>query len=82
MISKVRPVVKDTGDNSDWFQTWFDSPYYHVFHKDRDGKEAETFLEKLICVERNIQYSVLNIQSQLIGLIECMDHVFCVITES
>jgi SAM-dependent methyltransferase len=48
MISKVRPVVKDTGDNSGWFQSWFDSPYYHVLYKNHDEDEAENFLEKLI----------------------------------
>ena len=32
----------------DWFQNWFDSPYYHVLYKDRDEKEAELFLGNLI----------------------------------
>lgn len=48
MISKVKPVVEDTGDTSDWFETWFDSPYYHILYKDRDEQEAELFLDNLI----------------------------------
>jgi SAM-dependent methyltransferase len=48
MISKVKPVVEDTGDNSDWFETWFDSPYYHILYKHRDEVEAEFFLDTLI----------------------------------
>lgn len=48
MISKVKPVVEDTGDKSDWFETWFDSPYYHILYKDRDEHEAELFLDALI----------------------------------
>lgn len=32
----------------DWFQKWFDSPYYHVLYKHRDEKEAEHFLGNLI----------------------------------
>ena len=48
MISKVKPVVDDTGDRNDWFETWFDSPYYHILYKDRNEKEAEHFLDNLI----------------------------------
>ncbi|MDR2206868.1 MAG: class I SAM-dependent methyltransferase [Flavobacteriaceae bacterium] len=31
-----------------WFETWFDTPYYHILYKNRDYKEAEHFLTKLI----------------------------------
>lgn len=31
-----------------WYQSWFNSPYYHLLYKDRDSKEAEFFLDKLI----------------------------------
>ena len=31
----------------DWFGEWFDSEYYHILYKDRDYKEAETFLANL-----------------------------------
>ncbi len=48
MISKVKPMVSDRNEKKDWFETWFDSPYYHILYKDRDEKEAEIFLDKLI----------------------------------
>lgn len=35
-------------DKSDWFVDWFNSPYYHVLYKNRDEKEAKTFISNLI----------------------------------
>lgn len=32
----------------DWFATWFNSPYYHILYKNRDGEEAEKFIDKLV----------------------------------
>ena len=32
----------------DWFESWFDSPYYHLLYKNRDEKEAKFFIKKLI----------------------------------
>lgn len=34
----------------EWFNTWFNTPYYHILYQDRDYKEGEQFLEKLIKV--------------------------------
>jgi SAM-dependent methyltransferase len=31
-----------------WFETWFDTPYYHILYKNRNHEEAENFLAKLI----------------------------------
>lgn len=31
-----------------WFETWFDTPYYHILYKDRDFAEAENFINLLI----------------------------------
>lgn len=31
-----------------WFEEWFDSPYYHLLYKDRDEKEAELFISNLL----------------------------------
>lgn len=31
-----------------WFETWFDSPYYHTLYKHRDDGEAELFIKNLI----------------------------------
>lgn len=30
-----------------WFETWFDSPYYHILYKDRDEREAKLFIDKI-----------------------------------
>lgn len=32
----------------EWFECWFDSPYYHVLYKNRDLSEAELFIDKLL----------------------------------
>jgi len=33
---------------NEWYQTWFDSIYYHILYKNRDQKEAEVFLQNLL----------------------------------
>jgi cyclopropane fatty-acyl-phospholipid synthase-like methyltransferase len=33
--------------SSEWFKDWFDSPYYHILYKNRDDKEAATFIDHL-----------------------------------
>lgn len=45
MISKVKPLVSE---KADWFEDWFNSPYYHILYKKRDELEAEIFLDALI----------------------------------
>ena len=30
-----------------WFDTWFDTKYYHILYKNRDFNEAELFISKL-----------------------------------
>jgi 2-polyprenyl-3-methyl-5-hydroxy-6-metoxy-1,4-benzoquinol methylase len=30
-----------------WFESWFDSPYYHILYADRDHQEARDFIDKL-----------------------------------
>lgn len=32
----------------EWFESWFDSKYYHILYKNRDFTEAETFISNLI----------------------------------
>jgi SAM-dependent methyltransferase len=32
---------------SEWFKTWFDSPYYHLLYENRDENEAHDFILKL-----------------------------------
>jgi len=42
--------------NTSWFESWFNSPYYHILYQHRDDKEAELFIEHL--------YRQLNIRPQ------------------
>lgn len=32
----------------EWFESWFDTKYYHILYKHRDYDEARLFLEKLV----------------------------------
>jgi SAM-dependent methyltransferase len=34
--------------NTEWFATWFDSPYYHTLYKHRNCQEAESFISRLV----------------------------------
>lgn len=34
--------------NTEWFVDWFDSPFYHILYKNRDYKEAQSFISNLI----------------------------------
>ncbi|MCB9050291.1 MAG: methyltransferase domain-containing protein [Lewinellaceae bacterium] len=33
---------------AEWFENWFDSPYYHILYKNRDESEAEGFIDNLL----------------------------------
>lgn len=33
---------------SNWFASWFDSPYYHVLYKERDEIEAQLFMDNIV----------------------------------
>jgi len=32
----------------DWFEEWFDSPYYHILYRHRDDNEARYFIDNLL----------------------------------
>ena len=34
-------------DNSNWYASWFNTPFYHILYKERDHTEAETFMHNL-----------------------------------
>ncbi|WP_339634074.1 class I SAM-dependent methyltransferase [Bizionia echini] len=34
-------------NTSQWFASWFDTPYYHILYKDRDNSEAQLFMDIL-----------------------------------
>lgn len=46
----------------EWFETWFDSEYYHKLYKNRDHEEAEQFITNLIT---NLQ---LDLKSNILDL--------------
>ncbi len=33
---------------SEWFEEWFNSPYYHILYKEHDRHEAEGFIDHLV----------------------------------
>lgn len=33
---------------SEWFVSWFDTPYYHILYKHRDYKEAQNFIKNIV----------------------------------
>ena len=36
-----------TENNTQWYASWFDTPYYHILYKDRDHEEAQVFMDNL-----------------------------------
>ncbi|MGZ0016643.1 class I SAM-dependent methyltransferase [Yeosuana sp. AK3] len=32
---------------TDWYSSWFDTPFYHILYKDRDDAEARIFMDTL-----------------------------------
>ena len=34
-------------ENTEWFSSWFDTPFYHILYKDRDDVEAHAFMDTL-----------------------------------
>ena len=39
--------MQGSGKN-EWFQVWFNSPYYHILYKNRDEQEARQFIDALL----------------------------------
>jgi|TARA_B100000768_G_C11284513_1_gene381278 SAM-dependent methyltransferase len=37
-----------TKEHPKWFQSWFDTSYYHILYKHRDYKEAEAFIKNIV----------------------------------
>jgi SAM-dependent methyltransferase len=34
--------------HTEWFESWFDSPYYHILYQNRDEEEASRFVARLM----------------------------------
>ncbi|WP_053992636.1 bifunctional 2-polyprenyl-6-hydroxyphenol methylase/3-demethylubiquinol 3-O-methyltransferase UbiG [Mangrovimonas sp. TPBH4] len=37
-------MIKDT---TQWYKSWFDTPFYHILYKDRNQHEAQRFMDNL-----------------------------------
>ena len=35
-------------EENTWFESWFNTPYYHILYKERDDTEAQVFIDHLI----------------------------------
>ena len=46
--SEKNSIPLSDGKVREWYECWFDSPYYHILYKDRDGDEARRFLDNLL----------------------------------
>jgi hypothetical protein len=42
---------------SNWFASWFDSPYYHILYKDRDETEAQLFMDNIVHYLNPVSYT-------------------------
>ncbi|HNU60379.1 MAG TPA: SAM-dependent methyltransferase, partial [Aquaticitalea sp.] len=34
-------------DTTQWYASWFDTPYYHILYQDRDHADAQHFMDVL-----------------------------------
>ncbi len=41
-------MSEEKSPQKDWYESWFDSPYYHILYKDRDEEEAAFFVDRLV----------------------------------
>jgi len=48
MSEDLNPYTKTDGPvTTNWFASWFDTPYYHILYKDRNYREAQLFMDNL-----------------------------------
>lgn len=40
--------MENESQKSEWFEEWFNTPFYHVLYQDRNEEEAEHFVSKLV----------------------------------
>ena len=41
-------MTENTSQKTEWFEAWFNSPYYHILYKNRDEAEAKRFIDRLL----------------------------------
>ncbi len=47
MSATENQKLKTENQKSNWFVSWFDTPYYHILYKDRDYAEAQHFMDNI-----------------------------------
>ena len=48
MSDLVKPVIQNQKPKTaNWFDSWFDTKYYHILYKDRNYSEAQVFMDNL-----------------------------------
>lgn len=40
--------MQNETEDKNWYEAWFDSSYYHILYKNRDGEEAKKLLNNLV----------------------------------
>lgn len=45
--SSLTPFNDQNTNTTNWFESWFDSPFYHILYKDRDVEEAQLFMDTI-----------------------------------
>lgn len=46
--SNIQTQQISPSKTSNWFASWFDSPYYHILYKERDETEAQLFMDNIV----------------------------------
>lgn len=48
MSNSQKPIINNQQPTtSNWCNSWFDSPYYHILYKERNYREAQLFMDNL-----------------------------------
>lgn len=47
MSKTVNPHTQTDNQQVNWFESWFDTRYYHILYKDRNYREAQIFMDNL-----------------------------------
>ena len=47
MSKNSNQQAPSNNQQSSWFASWFDTPYYHILYKDRNYREAQVFMDNL-----------------------------------
>ena len=55
-------MTSENTPQTQWFESWFNTPYYHILYKNRDDKEAHRFIDNLVRIFGiNRNHSVLDV---------------------